>query len=74
MGLITERASSERADRKEPVVGSQDLLMAQLSSCSYDRDVAQGSTVGAGRSTALVLFTDLVGSTEPPFAAGRGGC
>ncbi|MDQ1514894.1 MAG: hypothetical protein QOE80_724, partial [Actinomycetota bacterium] len=30
----------------------------------YDRDVAQGGAVGAGRSTAIVLFTDLVGSTE----------
>jgi class 3 adenylate cyclase len=26
--------------------------------------VAQGSAAGAGRSTAIVLFTDLVGSTE----------
>ncbi|HZI39286.1 MAG TPA: adenylate/guanylate cyclase domain-containing protein, partial [Acidimicrobiia bacterium] len=26
--------------------------------------MAQGSAVGAGRSTAIVLFTDLVGSTE----------
>jgi predicted ATPase/class 3 adenylate cyclase len=38
--------------------------MAQLRRLTYDRDVAQGSAVGAGRSTAIVLFTDLVGSTE----------
>jgi class 3 adenylate cyclase/tetratricopeptide (TPR) repeat protein len=38
--------------------------MAQLGSPTYDRDMAQGSAVGAGRSTAIVLFTDLVGSTE----------
>ena len=38
--------------------------MAQLRRRTYDRDVAQGSGVGAGRSTAIVLFTDLVGSTE----------
>src|SRR2546423_1100794 len=31
---------------------------------AYDRDMTQGSSVGAGRSTAIVLFTDLVGSTE----------
>ena len=36
--------------------------MAQLGSSTYDREVAQGS--GAGRLTAIVLFTDLVGSTE----------
>src|SRR5438105_1663948 len=38
--------------------------MAQLRRRTYDRDMAQGSGVGAGRSTAIVLFTDLVGSTE----------
>jgi class 3 adenylate cyclase len=38
--------------------------MAQLGSPIYDRPVAPGSAVGAGRSTAIVLFTDLVGSTD----------
>src|SRR5437879_2288464 len=38
--------------------------MAQLGSPTYDREVAQGGAVGAGRSTAIVLFTDLVRSTE----------
>jgi class 3 adenylate cyclase len=38
--------------------------MAQLGARIYDRGVAPSSGVGAGRSTAIVLFTDLVGSTE----------
>jgi class 3 adenylate cyclase/tetratricopeptide (TPR) repeat protein len=38
--------------------------MAELGSPIYDRAVTQGGAVGAGRSTAIVLFTDLVGSTE----------
>src|SRR4051812_19377431 len=38
--------------------------MAQFDSSPYDRVVAQGSGLGTGRSTAIVLFTDLVGSTE----------
>src|SRR5438105_10479514 len=38
--------------------------MARLDSPSYHRGVARGGGVGAGRSTASVLFTDLVGSTE----------
>ena len=38
--------------------------MAQRGSPIYDRAVAHGGGTGAGRSTATVLFTDLVGSTE----------
>ena len=38
--------------------------MAQLDSSPYDRAVTQGDAGGAVRSTATVLFTDLVGSTE----------
>lgn len=38
--------------------------MAHLRRRTYDCDVAGGGAVGAGRSTAIVLFTDLVGSTE----------
>jgi class 3 adenylate cyclase/tetratricopeptide (TPR) repeat protein len=38
--------------------------MAGPGSPTYDRVVAEGSAVGAGRSTAIVLFTDLVGSTK----------
>jgi len=38
--------------------------VAQSEWCLYDRGVASGTGVGAGRSTAIVLFTDLVGSTE----------
>ena len=37
--------------------------MAQSGSPIYDRGVAQGGGAAAGRSTAIVLFTDLVGST-----------
>ena len=43
---------------------ARDEPMAQWRSTIYDRAVAQGGAVGAGRSTAIVLFTDLVGSTE----------
>jgi len=35
-----------------------------LGRSTYDHGVAQGGAVGAGRSTAIVLFTDLVGSTS----------
>jgi class 3 adenylate cyclase len=38
--------------------------MALLGEGTYHRDVVGGSGAGAGRSTAIVLFTDLVGSTE----------
>jgi class 3 adenylate cyclase len=38
--------------------------MAETGSAIYHRAVTQGGAVGAGRSTAIVLFTDLVGSTE----------
>jgi class 3 adenylate cyclase len=38
--------------------------MAKPRGRAYDRRVAQGGGGGAGRSTAVVLFTDLVGSTE----------
>jgi class 3 adenylate cyclase/tetratricopeptide (TPR) repeat protein len=38
--------------------------MARWGSPTYDCEVAQGGAVGVGRSTAVVLFTDLVGSTE----------
>lgn len=38
--------------------------MAPLQGGTYHRDVAGGSSAVAGRSTAIVLFTDLVGSTE----------
>jgi class 3 adenylate cyclase len=38
--------------------------MARIGSRIYHRAVAQGGGVGVGRSTAIVLFTDLVGSTE----------
>jgi class 3 adenylate cyclase len=38
--------------------------MARLREGTYHRDVVGGSGAGAGRSTAVVLFTDLVGSTE----------
>src|SRR5438067_4631592 len=41
-----------------------DQSMAQLGRRIYDRGVTADSGVGAGRSTAIVLFTDLVGSTE----------
>jgi class 3 adenylate cyclase/tetratricopeptide (TPR) repeat protein len=37
--------------------------MARLGGGIYHRDVVGGSGAGAGRSTAIVLFTDLVGST-----------
>jgi len=38
--------------------------MAQVEAPLYDRGVAHGGGTGAGRSTATVLFTDVVGSTE----------
>jgi class 3 adenylate cyclase len=38
--------------------------MASRATGIYARVVAQGEGVGAARSTAIVLFTDLVGSTE----------
>src|SRR5688572_6534295 len=38
--------------------------MAEPVDGAYHRTVAQGSGRGAARSTAIVLFTDLVGSTE----------
>src|SRR5438067_10492753 len=38
--------------------------MALLGGGAYHRHVVGGSGAGAGRSTAIVLFTDLVGSTE----------
>src|SRR5438067_1633662 len=38
--------------------------MAEQGCPPYDRDVAEGGGAEAGRSTAIVLFTDLVGSTE----------
>jgi class 3 adenylate cyclase/tetratricopeptide (TPR) repeat protein len=38
--------------------------MARLREGTYHRDVVGGSADGAGRATAIVLFTDLVGSTE----------
>jgi class 3 adenylate cyclase/tetratricopeptide (TPR) repeat protein len=38
--------------------------MAQTAEPPYDWRVAHGGAGGAGRSTAIVLFTDLVGSTE----------
>jgi class 3 adenylate cyclase len=37
--------------------------MAEREARAYHRPVAQGGATGAGRSTAIVLFTDLVGST-----------
>jgi class 3 adenylate cyclase/tetratricopeptide (TPR) repeat protein len=38
--------------------------MARLERATYDRVMAEGGGAGGGRSTAIVLFTDLVGSTE----------
>ena len=38
--------------------------MARLEGATYDRVMAEGGGAGGGRSTAIVLFTDLVGSTE----------
>jgi class 3 adenylate cyclase len=37
--------------------------MARLAGGPYDREVIGGEGAGPGRSTAIVLFTDLVGST-----------
>ena len=45
-------------------MGNSGPVVAGLRSSPYDRRVARGSAGGAGRSTAIVLFTDLVGSTE----------
>src|SRR5690348_8784576 len=44
-------------------VGFQGEPMARRTSRIYHRSVVQGGGVGVGRSTAIVLFTDLVGST-----------
>ena len=38
--------------------------MARVGCRTYDRVMAEGGGTVAGRSTAIVLFTDLVGSTE----------
>jgi hypothetical protein len=38
--------------------------MAGLGRDTYHRIVVEGNGAGAGRLTAIVLFTDLVGSTE----------
>jgi class 3 adenylate cyclase len=46
--------------------------MAQFGSPFYDGAVAQGGMVGAGRTTTIVLFTDLVGSTELRSRLGEG--
>ena len=59
----------EAVPRRLASIGSRssdarDQPMAQWGRPIYDRAVAQGGTVGVGRSTAIVLFTDLVGSSE----------
>ena len=38
--------------------------MAEFDGSPYDRSMAQGGAEGGRRSTAIVLFTDVVGSTE----------